>query len=75
MVPLNRIPIAPLRAVSRPAPALIDRLRVTLDEIDQSLAVRPDYPAAREFRKFLIGAIEDIRARQFDRTGRLDPAA
>ena len=62
MVPLNRIPIAPQRRVP---PALIDRLRVTLDEVDQSLALRPDYAAAREFRKFLVGAIADIEARQF----------
>ena len=66
MVPLNRIPIAPPNAVSRPTPALIDRLRATLDEVDQSLQVRPDYSAAREFRKFLIGAIEDVQASQFD---------
>lgn len=50
----------------RQHPTLIDRLRATLREVDEGLQLRPDYLAAREFRRFLIGAIRDIESKQLD---------
>ena len=49
----------------RQHPALIDRLRQTLREVDESLELNPDYLAAYEFRRFLVRAIEDIESKQW----------
>ena len=48
----------------RQHPVLIDRLRLTLREVDESLELNPDYLAAREFRSFLMRAIDDIESKQ-----------
>lgn len=53
-------------SMPRPHPPLIDRLRVTLQEVDEGLAANPNHTAAREFRRFLIGAISDLESKQFD---------
>lgn len=53
-------------SMPRQHPALIDRLRATLREVDEGLELRPDHLAAREFRRFLVNAIHDLEAKQFD---------
>ncbi|HEY5055319.1 MAG TPA: hypothetical protein VII58_04120 [Acidobacteriaceae bacterium] len=53
-------------AMPRQQPALIDRLRATLREVNEDLETRPDYLAAREFRHFLVGAIHDLESKQLD---------
>ena len=50
----------------RQHPPLIDRLRQTLREVDETLELNPDYLAAREFRNFLVRAIEDIEAKELN---------
>lgn len=47
-------------------PALIDRLRATLREVDEGLESNPQHLAAREFRRFLVNAIYDLESRQLD---------
>ena len=47
-------------------PALIDRLRQTLREVDESLELNPNYLAAREFRNFLVRAIDDLESRELN---------
>ena len=51
--------------IPRQNPPLIDRLRATLREVDEGLQSNPDYLAAREFRNFLIRAIDDLESKQF----------
>jgi hypothetical protein len=50
----------------RQSPALVDRLRATLREIDEGLPTRPDPAVAREFRLFLVRAIDDLEDKHFD---------
>ena len=50
-------------AMPRQYPPLIDRLRATLREVDEDLQSHPNHTTAREFRRFLIGAIDDIESR------------
>lgn len=49
-----------------PQPTLLDRLHATLREVDEGLALRPDYKAGQEFRRFLVQAIDVIEAKQVE---------
>lgn len=60
MYPQNPLPMP------RQNPALIDRLRTTLREVDERLKAQPNYTAAREFRRFLVQAIDDLEGRRLD---------
>lgn len=50
----------------RRSPALIDRLRATLREIDSGVPTQADPAVAREFRQFLVRAIDDLEEKHFD---------
>jgi len=50
----------------RRAPALIDRLRATLREVDEGLPTPPDPAVTREFRRFLVRAIDDLEEKHYD---------
>jgi len=44
----------------------IDRLRATLCEVDEGLVSSPNDMAAREFRRFLLRAIDDIESKEMN---------
>jgi hypothetical protein len=50
----------------RPQPSMVDRLRLTLREVDEGLQLNPNYLAAREFRRFLLRAIDELESKQLN---------
>jgi hypothetical protein len=64
-IPINMQSQNPI-LMPRRSPALIDRLRATLREMDEGLPTAPDPAVAREFRRFLVRAIDDLQEKQFD---------
>jgi hypothetical protein len=45
---------------------MVDRLRLTLREVDEGLQLNPNYLAAREFRRFLLRAIDELESKQLN---------